>query len=366
MMKPRGRLGRVRRAGGCTIAGAVLLLTLPASAAAARPGDQIRPRSLHLTLASIATKGYLVNVETAGHHRVILNVSKGSQFASYEVRGKVNRHRIKADFGRFGRVSLRFHGRPRAFPAPAPRRKSQPQNRRCGGRRPERELGHFRGAVVFEGQRGFTRLAVGKTPGEVRRTYRQVCRTVHKRGARASISSSTSATPLGFTITVLTARSRVGGALTQFSAITLQAPLGVSGSDVFSLVSASLQERVGRIQVLRSTLQTAKPGAIRISPHGVKPAKAQVKLGSPFSGRAHYVGAKKGSPASWTGSLSVRLLGSGALPLTGPHFHTTLCRASAFNPTAPCFRQAEASIATAQGSGSHSHPLAEARLSSLR
>ncbi|MGN6586998.1 MAG: hypothetical protein ACTHKT_05925 [Solirubrobacterales bacterium] len=366
-MKPRGRLGRVRRAGGCTIAAAVLLLAVPAAGAAAtRPGDQIRPRSLHLTLASIATKDYHVNVETAGHHRVILNVSKGSQFASYEVRGKVNRHRIKADFGRFGRVSLRFHGKPRAFPAPAPRRKSPPQRRRCSGRHPEREVGHFRGAVVFEGQHGFTRLAVGKTPGEVRRTYRQACRTVHKQGAQASISSGAAATPLGFTITVLTARSRIGGALTQFSAITLQAPPGVQGNDVFSLVSASLQERIGRVQILRSTLQTAKPGAIKISPHGVKPAKAQLKLGSPFSGRARYVGAKKGSPASWTGSLSVRLLGSGALPLTGPHFHATLCRASAFNPANPCFREAEASIATTQGSGSHSHPLAEARLSSLR
>ncbi|HET9675890.1 MAG TPA: hypothetical protein VFP21_00120 [Solirubrobacterales bacterium] len=298
---------------------------------------------------------------------MILNVEKGSQLASYNVRGKVSRHRIKADFGRFGRVSLRFHGRPRAFPAPAPRRKSQPPRRRCSGRHPEREVGHFRGTVVFEGQRGFTRLAVGKTPGEVRRTYRQVCRTVHKRAAQASISSSTNTTPLGFTITVLTARSRIGGVRTQFSAISLQEPVGIPGSDTFSLVSASLQERVGRIQVLRSTLQTAKPGAIKVSRRGVKPAKAKVKLGSPFSGRARYVGAKKGSAASWTGSLSVRLLGSGTLPLTGPHFHATLCRASAFNPASPCFRQAEANIATARGSsGSKSHPLEEARLSSLR
>ena len=364
-MKPRGRLGRVRRAGGCTIAAAALLLLLPTAATAARPGDQVRPRSLHLALASIATRGYVVSVETAGHHRVILDVQKGNQLASYEVRGKVSRHRIKADFGRFGRVSLRFHGRPQAFPAPAPRRNSQ-HRRLCSGRHPEREVGHFRGTVIFEGQRGFTRLGVGKTPGEVRRTYRQVCRTVEKRGAQASISDSTSATPLGFTITVLTARSRSGGALTQFSAISLKAPLGIQGNDVFSLVSASLQERVGRVKVLRSTLQTAKPGAIEFSRHGVKPAQALLKLESPFSGRAHYVGATKGSPASWTGSLSVRLLGSGELPLTGPRFHAELCRSSAFDPANPCFRQAEASIASAQGNGSHSHPLAEARLSSLR
>jgi hypothetical protein len=363
-MKPRVRLGRVGRAGGCAIAAAALLLTLP-DGAAARRGDQIRPRTLHLGLASIATRGYHLDVETAGHHRVILNVRKGSQSASYEVRGRVSRHRIKADFGRFGRVFLRFHGKPRSFPAPAPRRKSRPR-RRCSGRPPERETGHFRGTIVFRGQRGFTRLAVGKAPGEVRRTYRQFCRTVRKGAARASVSSATSAAPLGFTITVLTVRSRVGQTLTQFSAITLQAPLGVPGNDVFSLVSASLQERVGRVHVLRSTLQTARPGAVKVSRHGVKPVRAQVKLESPFDGGARYVGATKGAPASWTGSLSVHLLGSGALPLTGPRFHATLCRASAFSPANPCFRRAEASVAAAQGSGSHSHPLAEARLSSLR
>jgi hypothetical protein len=358
-MNQRGRLGRVRRASGCAIAAATLLLVLPAGATA-RPGDEVRPRSLHLGLASIATKGYLVNVETTGHHRVILNVRKGSQFASYSVRGKVSRHRIKADFGRFGRVSLRFRGRPRSFPAPAPRRRSQRQRRQCSGRHPEREVGHFRGTIVFEGQRRFTRLAVGKTPGEVRRTYHQVCRTVRRHPARASISAGASATPLGFTITVLTARSRAGGALTQFSAISLRAPLGVPGSDVFSLVSATLQERVGRVRILRSTLQATKPGAIKVSRRGVKPRRARIALKSPFSGSARYTGPTKTSPASWTGSLDVRLLGTGALPLTGPHFNATLCRASAFNPANPCFRQAEASLAAAQGNGSHSHPLADA------
>lgn len=362
-MKQRGRLGRGRRAGSCTIAAAALLLVLPAGATA-RPGDEVRPRSLHLGLASIATKGYLVDVETAGHHRVVLSVQKGGQLASYSVRGKVSRHRIKADFGPFGRVSLRFRGRARPFEAPPGERgKPQRQPRRCRGRRPEREVGHFRGAIVFEGQQGFTRLAVGKTPGEVRRTYRRVCRAVRKGAAQASISSGASTTPLGFTITVLTARSRLAGAQTRFSAITLQGPLGIHlpGDELFSLVSASLQERVGRVRVMRSTLQSVEPGTIEVSRRGVRPPKAQLKLGAPFSGRARYVGGAKKSPASWSGSLSVRLLGSGALPLTGPRFHAELCRASAFSPANSCFRRAEASVAAAQGSGSMPRALLEAR-----
>jgi hypothetical protein len=365
-MSERGRLKRVRRAAGCTVAATVALL-VASPGAVARPGEELRPRSLHLGLASIATRGYLLSVETVGHHRVILNVQKGAEVASYVVHGRVSRHRIEADFGRFGRVSLRFHGKPHRFPvAPDSAAKAPRKRQRCRGRHPEREVGHFRGVLEFEGQRGFTRLAVGQAQGEMRRSYRQLCSPVHRR-AQAGISSSAMVDPFGFTLVVLSARSRVGHALTRFSAISLESPFGIHlpGSDLFSIVTASLQERVGRVQVFRSTFQVTEPEAVKVSRRGVEPASAQVALESPFDGSAHYKGATKSSPATWAGSLSVRLLGSGAVPLAGPRFRTTLCRASAFSPADPCFRRAEASVA-AQGSGSHSQPLAEARLSSFR
>jgi hypothetical protein len=323
-----------------------IAIVIPAPASA-RGGFELRQRSLHLALSSIATRGYSVGVETLGHHRVIMYVEKGSQFATYTVRGKVSRHRVKADFGRFGRVSLHFHGKPRRFEVSSKQKSAAPR-RRCSGRRPEREVGHFRGAIEFKGQQGFTRLAVGKTPGEVRRTYRQVCRPVHQR-QQAGISSSASTTPLGFTLSVLTARSRLDGMLVHFNAISLESPLGIRlpGEGLFSIVSASLQERIGRVRVLRSTVQTADPGSVKVSRRGRSPSTARLVLDSPFSGKAFYRGPEKKSPASWTGSLSVRLLGSGSVPLVGPNFHATLCRASAFNPRNPCFRQAEASIAKA-------------------
>jgi hypothetical protein len=324
----------------------VVVLAVPASASA-RDGYELRPRSLHLALSSIATHGYLVSVETVGHHRVTMFVQKGSQFASYTVKGKVNRHRVKADFGRFGRVSLHFHGKPHRF-AVLPESKQTAPRRRCRGRRPEREVGHFRGVIDFKGQRGFTKLAVGKTRGEVRRSYRQVCRLLHRR-QQAKISSSASASPLAFTLSVLTASSRLEGASVHFNAISLESPLGInlSGEDLLSIVSVSLQQRVGRIRVLRSTLQTVDSDLVKVSRRGRRPATVRVTLPSPFSGNAHYKGPTKGSPVSWTGSLSVRLLGSGVLPLTGPSFRATLCRTSAFNPSSPCFRRAEARAARA-------------------
>jgi hypothetical protein len=343
----RGRLKRVRRAAGCTVAAAAAAAIVLPTPAAARAGLELRQRSLHLALSSIATRGYSVGVETSGHHQVTMFVQKGNQFAAYTVAGKVNRHAVEADFGRFGRVTLRFHGRPRRFESAVKARAAAP-SRRCRGRRPEREVGHFRGAIEFKGQREFTKLAVGKTPGEVRRSYRQVCRLLRRR-PQAAISSSASADPFGFTLSVLTAHSRVGGSSLRFEAVSLESPLGIHlpGEEAISIVSASLRQRVGRIRVVRSTTQSADPGSIRTSRAGHRPATARVALDSPFGGSARYRAPSKGAPALWTGSLSVRLLGSGVLPLTGPSFRVALCHASAFNPRSPCFRRAEASAARA-------------------
>jgi hypothetical protein len=361
------RLRRAGRASGGAALAVALLLCLPADATA-RPGDEVRPRSLHLTMSAPATRGYTVSVETLGHHRVILTARKGNQSATYMVRGKVSRHRVKADFGRFGRLSLRFRGHPRPFPTlrRKDRKRSAPL-RRCRGRRPEREVGRFRGTIEFDGQRGFTRLAVGGLRGELRRSYRQVCRIVARRRGPAVAHSSAIAAAPTFTLALLAARARVGRALVRFSAINLEGPAGIRlpGESLFSLVLASTQEQVGRVRVTRSTFLLADPGEVKISRRGVRPARAKVALDRPFDGSALFRGATDTSPFSWRGDLAVHLPGTGRLPLTGPGFRATLCRVSAFRLRSSCFRRAEANL-SAQGSGSHSQPLALARLSSLR
>jgi hypothetical protein len=355
-MEQRGRLRHIRRATGCTIAVAATFSLLPVPAGAlARPGDEVRPRSLHLTMSAAGTRGYGITVDTLGHHRVTLTVDKNGQLASYTTRGRVSRRAVQADFGRFGKVALRFHGKRRPFPAPPHKRSKRPVKRTaCRGRRPQREVGRFRGTIEFEGQHGYTRLAVGRLHGEVHRSYRQVCHRIpvrkheHRR-PREAVASSAPTDPFGFNLTLLSARSRVGGALTRFTAISLEPPRGipVPRKDLFSIITASLQERVGRVRIYRSAIEQAAPGRVRISRRGVDPATARLALGPPFSGRAHYKAADEGSPASWSGDLAVRLLGSGLLPLTGSGFHVVLCRVSAFNPRQSCFHRAEARAARA-------------------
>jgi hypothetical protein len=306
-------------------------------------------------MTGVGTRVYDVSVDTLGHHRVTLTVAKGGQVASYTTKGKVSRHQVKADFGRFGKISLRFHGKRRPFPAPPHKRSKLPTARTvCHGRRPQREVGRFHGTIEFDGQHGYTRLAVGKLHGEVRRSYRQVCHQVRVRKPkrhdnREAVASNVGADPFGFNLTLLSARSRVGQSLIRFTAISLEPPPGLPlpPKDLFSLITASLQEKVGRVHVYRSAMQLAAPARVRISRRGVKPATARLALASPFSGRANYKGATKNTLASWTGTLGVRFLGSNLIPLAEPHFHAVLCRVSAFNPRQSCFRRAEARAARA-------------------
>jgi len=368
------RLRRLKRASKLTAGTAIVTALALPGGAAARPGTEVHPRSLHLATSSFATRGYVVNVETFGHHRVVLSAEKNGQVATYTVRGNVNRHRIRADFGRFGRVNLRFHGKEQPFKT-EPGADRARDKRRCRGRKPEREVGTFRGAVEFDGQRLYTRLAVGGLPGELHRSYRQSCWVPHSTPeARAHVSTSVpvlrrAGIPgIGFSLAVLSAQARVDGSLTHFSAINLESPFGIPipRSERFSIVTAYRQEQVGRIRVFRSTFLSTGSDQVKISRRGVDPAKARVALDSPFSGSAIFRDGTQKSRASWQGDLAVRLPGTGALPLTGPGFHASLCRVSAFRPHSACFRQAEAKLRAAQGSGSHSHPLALARLSSLR
>lgn len=64
--------------------------------------------------------------------------------------------------------------------------------------------------------------------------------------------------------------------------------------------------------------------------------------------------------------LGLRLPVSGLIPLTGPELETEFCRAAEPAHFERCLESLLEDSPLAQGSGSHSQPLALARLSSLR
>ncbi|HMC50026.1 MAG TPA: hypothetical protein VKH20_05220 [Solirubrobacterales bacterium] len=96
----------------------------------------------------------------------------------------------------------------------------------------------------------------------------------------------------------------------------------------------------------------------------------QLKPTQPFLGKGSY-SKSTGEPPQWSGDLRVPVPGDGVLSLAGPNFNSALCRLRSVDEFDDCETRLRDAGAAADaldlyGSGSHSQPLALARLSSLR
>lgn len=324
---------------------AMAVLALPASAAA-KPGYKVKPKSLHLRLELPASKGYTATIETSGHRQVVLRLAKGGVVATYTALGRVTRRRIEADFGSFGHVSLRFRGK-RTY---HPKGLLSFLYKRCKGRKSVGERGIFVGGIRFEGDRGFARVRAHRVAGVAIRNYRRVC----KNGFRASASAIKPSEEDLF----LLAQAKGGGVLRSF--LGFKSPLlGVT------FAVGSERTKLGRVGILKSAISITQPRAIRISPRSEGPVTAKVKVARPFEGSASYLDEGE-APPTWSGTLAVRLPGSGLVQLTGPEFEAEICRAFTGDELLRCSDQLQENLTFRYGSGSHSQPLALARLSSLR
>jgi hypothetical protein len=352
------------KARGCllVLVCALAALVLPA-AAAAKPGYVVKAKGLHLSLGLPASDGYSASLRTQGHRQVKLTLSKGSFFANYVALGRVSRKGIEADFGRFGHVSLRFRAKDRFRPPLIPGLpgiKPPPSLRdRCKGRRSTGERGVFVGSVRFEGERGYAQVHAHRLRGKVVRSYRRVCKEKFSAGASKVKARQESV--------IFTAQAQRFGVHRLL--IGIESSLALKDEEfAFTIAFGGERRKVGRVGVRKLMLVIEDFDSIEVSPLEVRPLTAEVKLRKPFEGSASYVEKGK-APPTWTGTLGVRLPGSGLMPLAGPEFEAELCRASGEEEIDRCVESVLSTLgnsALLQGSGSHSQPLALARLSSLR
>jgi hypothetical protein len=313
-------------------------LALPTTVTA-KPGYTVEERSLKLALSPEASNGYLARITTAGHRQVTLTVrKKGGGTVKYTTTGQVSRHGIEADFGQVGRISVRFRGTRRPFSGPLPPElESQlPEldflRRDCHGRKPVREVGSFRGTIRFEGENGFTRIAVASAPGEVKRFYTRVCE-----GGLGSLPNALKGIG-GPRLSLLFAADREPSRTVFFESFQLKfgPPLGSLTS-----VRAQIVERAGGMRIDRLTSDLGEDGSVILSPPHKSPTTATVALSNPFSGTADYR-KDPASPPTWLGSLAVRLPGAGLVPLTGPGFEAVICRFRLEDIfSSPCLRRAD-------------------------
>jgi hypothetical protein len=349
-MKARGLLG--------VLACALALAALLPGAASAKPGYVVKPKVLHVQVPLPASNGYSATLTTEGHRQVTLSLSQGEVVARYVSLGKVTRKGIEADFGDFGRVSLRFHPRSRFHPQdflgiPLP----ASLHARCKGRRPVGEKGVFSGNIRFSGEHGYSEVRASRLKGNVVRTYRRICKSRTRATATAG-RAKFEAENVG-----LLATARQGGVQRYFLLGSASIEAGKTKL-AFTVAIGALKQKIGRVAIDKFSLFFDEVDSVEISPIGVKPITATIKVPKPFEGTASYL--KEGrEPPTWSGDLGLRLPGSGLVPLTGPEFDVGLCRPANGGSFSRCFDSLLEEIPLAQGSGLHSQPSALTTLSLL-
>lgn len=352
------------RIGTPLIAILVVLLTVP-GAAAARPGWEERPRSLHLSFQTKTSKGFVMSLETAGHRQVNLTFSKGNTSVSYRTTGQVSRTGVEADFGELGEIAVDFRGRRTRFPNPR-RELGLPPGLfpppECRGRRPRHEAGTFHGTIRFEGENGFTQVDTDRVKGTVQRTYRRLCKGGPPRGilgASLSRASASVAEPkrAGIQMNVLAAAGMQGDRKVVFATFGFSGHSGDRELDellaiLTPLAVARTTERRNGVLIKREGVILGE-GSLLVSPLKREPITATAVFPKPFEGTGEYQRAAGSSP-SWLGSLVARLPGAGAVPLTGGGLTAVLCQISLDEEEAaknPCLKSAEELLGTGDAPG---------------
>lgn len=323
-MKARGLL----RVFVCALAA----LLLPASAAAAG----LPKGAITLTMIKLGeSNGYELELVAGrfGKQRPSVGISaqRETASASYSVR-TADEPGIHASFGSLGQVDLGFHRQKKLVERP---------ERNC---RWIIELGVFRGSVNFAGEGGYVASEVRNPKGEIFRLPDGFC----------GLGSFRPGLPPGLPReTVLAARMK-----TETREVSFRASRERSDRGTIQFTAETI-ERVEGMRIDRSVLVPGEQGDFTAT----GASRAAVAPPAPFSGYARYRDPQPG-PVTWEGPLAVTLPGL-ELPLTGEGFTTRLCPSlSILEGCLP--RRRGPRFRSRYGSGSHSQPLALARLSSLR
>jgi hypothetical protein len=314
---------------------AVALLAAPAVASGATgKAAGIKFGSFELS----ASNGYTVEVsvfkEDGSPGVTVVSAENGPLRATYEVRTDAPPG-IHATFGVLGRLDLSF------------KRQAKAVERLEDGCRWISERGVFRGTLRFVGEGGYFSVEVHDPGGEMLRLPDGFC-GFNDRRARPF---------LGLESRTLEARRKVEGKELSFQASKEEFVRRLTS------FSASLRERVDGMSIVRSATTRGPDGGFS----SVGASRGSVHPPAPFVGSASFRDPVR-APATWTGSLSVTFPGAPETALAGDGFAAKLCR------RLPILRQClnkpptprAPRVSAPYGSGSHSQPLALARLSSLR
>jgi hypothetical protein len=308
------------------VLGLALLLGAPASAASSHKFVHHRASfSFEAHLPSAA--GYAMYLRAKNHRDIELDVEREAPAEpyvtmTYRAKGRVGEDGIKVGFGRFGRVDLRFVGGSQV-------ERFHPPNCRPAAAEITRS-GVLRGRFEFESLDRKVLLSTGRVEGGITDDPAQTCRPQPREefegepsfaNRRSTVAEGTEEE--GFA-TGFSALAHTDGRTIEIYAVSLH-------HEVIPDMAATSTRRYGRVLLSTSVhapeTEEEKPGEevrFSIPGGGTRPQRATLSAPLPFSGFGTY-SYRPGSPATFLGSLKVRIPGEGTLPLAGPEFKAALC-----------------------------------------
>lgn len=289
-----------------TILALVLVVLLWSASAQAAQGPRSNTATTFAPQAEfslVTGDGYSVSVGGSGH-TVGLTVERGSALTSYVTRGRSSPDGIRARFGRFGRISVRFK------PSGRVRRDEPPK--RCKGNAAIARTGVFVGTIRFRGEDGYIDIDASRASGSSSTTPRWRC----KRRSRIARISALRNRP---SVDTAELRASTPNERVVFDALAVRDP---SGPDLTGFFAAATDRR-GSVRIARLALVLSDRAHTFVFDDGL--GSATVDPPKPFDGTATFQRNEAGPP-TWSGSLSVSLLGAPNLPLTGPTFTARLFR----------------------------------------
>jgi hypothetical protein len=267
------------------------------------PAEIDAPRGLSHMVEVKASKGYEAQLFAFGNE-VVLEVVHGEvpAITAYVVRGNVSPRRLRADFGEFGKIDLRFH--------PSKGRSAVHPHDFCRGA--PRELEHdgvYTGIAQFEGEGGYISINAHRATGSVT-TEGLPCGRRHRHAHRhASAASSSLRDAFG-------EPSRPRALFASWRHAVDSAEFGSFTFFGKTLTIAMSGQSEGRMAILHLALDIAP---LRIFALNDALTSAKLSPQKPFHGTGLYTAAPDGT-STWDGSLTVNYPGAPAFPLTGAPF----------------------------------------------
>jgi hypothetical protein len=278
---------------------AVLLVGAQATTAVAAPKH--KPKlAFNVEFSLPKANGFAVQVFSIGKKLGLEVAEVGHRSNFYEVPAFISEHRLRARFGALGLIDLRFK------PTHVAKTGFSPGNG-CHGCPLRTDRGVFTGTIRFDGENGFFGFNASRAKGRV-----QVSERLPGEGRFIPEEE-----PGEFT--ALDVRSKGQ----EFQAFAVRRP-GEEGPAIFL---AGAEEPRGAMRIVRGAGVLKGPASTFIV--DPKAGTATVQPPFPFSGSATLANNPDGSK-SWTGSLSVELLGVGPVSLIYPTFKAAIAQNVSF------------------------------------